>query len=137
MSLYAKPAQDETMAEINVTPFTDVLLVLMIIFILLAAIVLPPGFQRSLPNKCVPLCLGHVPKHPSIEVAIAPNGTIYVDTQRTSETALYGVLASVARRDIKTKVDLTGDGHAPYGAIVRTLDAAKAAGLENVTFVTQ
>jgi len=137
MSLYARPAQDDTMAEINVTPFTDVLLVLMIIFILLAAIVLPPGFQRSLPNRCMPTCTGHTPKHPSIEVAITPNGTIFVDAQRISETALYGVLASVARRDIKTKVDLTGDRRAPYGSVVRTLDAAKEAGLENVTFVTQ
>lgn len=137
MSLYARPAQDDTMAEINVTPFTDVLLVLMIIFILLAAIALPPGFQRSLPNRCMPACTGHPPKHPSIEVAIAPNGTIFVDTRPTSEASLYGVLASAARRDFKTKVNLTGDGRAPYGSIVRTLDAAKAAGLDDITFVTQ
>jgi len=137
MSLNARPAQDDTMAEINVTPFTDVLLVLMIIFIVLAAIALPPGFQKSLPNTCMPACTGHVPKHPSIDVAITPNGSIFVDAQRTTETALYGVLASAAHRDIKTKVNLTGDGRAPYGAVVRTLDAAKAAGLEDITFVTQ
>ena len=39
------------MAEINITPFTDVLLVLLIIFIILAAIVVPPGFEKELPNS--------------------------------------------------------------------------------------
>jgi biopolymer transport protein ExbD len=136
MSLYAGPAQEE-MAEINVTPFTDVLLVLMIIFIILAALAVPPGFERSLPNKCMPFCTGHLPKHPTVEVAVTANGRIFVGTQQIREDALYGILASVAQHDIKTKVDLTGDGRAPYGLIIRTLDAAKAAGLNDVTFVTQ
>ena len=38
------------MAEINITPFTDVLLVLLIIFMILAALVTPPGFEKELPN---------------------------------------------------------------------------------------
>ena len=136
MSLYAKPAQDDTMAEINVTPFTDVLLVLMIIFILLAAIALPPGFQKSLANTCHG-CKVTTLKHPSIEVAVTPNGRIFVGSQLVDESSVYGALATVARHDLQTTVNLTGDTHAPYGLIVRTLDAAKAAGLENVTFVAQ
>jgi biopolymer transport protein ExbD len=137
MSLYAKPAQDDTMAEINVTPFTDVLLVLMIIFLILAALAIPPGFERGLPSRCTPTCIGHAPKHTSVEVAVTANGRIFVGPQQVGENALYGVLASVARRDIKTKVDLTGDGRAPYRLIIRTLDAAKAAGLNDITFVTR
>ena len=44
-------ANDATvMAEINLTPFTDVLLVLLIIFMLLAALVAPPGFEKKLQN---------------------------------------------------------------------------------------
>ena len=136
MSLYARPAQDDTMAEINVTPFTDVLLVLMIIFILLAAIALPPGFQKSLANTCSG-CNHPTPKHASIEVAVTPNGRIFVGNQLVNESTVYGALATIARHDSTTTVDLTGDAHAPYGLIIRTLDAAKAAGLENVTFVAQ
>jgi biopolymer transport protein ExbD len=41
---------DGVMAEINITPFTDVLLVLLIIFMILAALVAPPGFEKQLPN---------------------------------------------------------------------------------------
>ncbi|MBD5656625.1 MAG: biopolymer transporter ExbD, partial [Candidatus Eremiobacteraeota bacterium] len=43
-------SDNDVMAEINITPFTDVLLVLLIIFMILAALVTPPGFQKELPN---------------------------------------------------------------------------------------
>ena len=51
MSLLSAQQDDDVMAEINITPFTDVLLVLLIIFMILAALVTPPGFQKELPNN--------------------------------------------------------------------------------------
>jgi biopolymer transport protein TolR len=54
MSLVASSGDDNVMAEINITPFTDVLLVLLIIFMILAALVTPPGFQKDLPNHSDP-----------------------------------------------------------------------------------
>ena len=51
MSLLSAQQESEVMAEINITPFTDVLLVLLIIFMILAALVAPPGFEKELPNK--------------------------------------------------------------------------------------
>ena len=51
MSLLSSQQDQEVMAEINITPFTDVLLVLLIIFMILAALVAPPGFEKELPNK--------------------------------------------------------------------------------------
>jgi len=51
VSLLSARGDEEVMAEINITPFTDVLLVLLIIFMILAALVAPPGFEKELPNK--------------------------------------------------------------------------------------
>ena len=51
MSMLSAQQDDEVMAEINITPFTDVLLVLLIIFMILAALITPPGFQKELPNN--------------------------------------------------------------------------------------
>jgi biopolymer transport protein ExbD len=48
----AQEPQAALLCEINVTPFTDVLLVLLIVFMILAALVVPPGFERRLPNGC-------------------------------------------------------------------------------------
>jgi len=48
MSLLSAKQDEDVMAEINITPFTDVLLVLLIIFMILAALLTPPGFEKEL-----------------------------------------------------------------------------------------
>ncbi len=125
------------MAEINVTPFTDVLLVLMIVFILLTALVVPPGFEKDLANGCTPSCGETLHRPPSVDVSISPNGRIFVGTRVVDENDLYGALATIARHDAKTQIDLIGDQKAPYRLIIRTLDAAKAAGLGDVALITR
>ncbi|HKW45173.1 MAG TPA: biopolymer transporter ExbD, partial [Candidatus Eremiobacteraceae bacterium] len=63
---------DGPMAEINITPFTDVLLVLLIIFMILAALNTPPGFQKDLPGcNCVAPIGSHLR---NIEVGVAASG---------------------------------------------------------------
>jgi biopolymer transport protein ExbD len=125
---------DALMAEINVTPFTDVLLVLLIIFMILAAVVAPPGFERQLPTS------GESSHQPSrartIFVAVTEHGRIYVDGRATDERRIYADLGDVARRRGNLHVALDADVKAPYAAVIRILDAAKVAGLDDVGFVT-
>ena len=126
-------ADDAVMAEINITPFTDVLLVLLIIFMILAALVAPPGFEKTLgdPGHSAP---GR--RVPAIQIVVGERGTIFVDGRLSDVARLYGDLAQVARRRGRLHVALTADVKAPYGTIIRILDAAKAAGLGDVGFVT-
>jgi biopolymer transport protein ExbD len=125
---------DAVMAEINITPFTDVLLVLLIIFMILAALVAPPGFEKQLPDP------GAGPTLPTaartIEVLVNERGAIFVDGRRSSQSRVYADLLDSARRRGKIHVALSADVKAPYGAIIRILDAAKVAGLDDVGFVT-
>ena len=124
------------MAEINITPFTDVLLVLLIIFMILAALVTPPGFQKELPNKNDnPSSQQNDPKK-EIDVEVNDKGVIFVDARKISEASLYYVMADTARRRGKLHVSITADAKAPYGIIIRILDAAKLANLDDVGFVT-
>ena len=51
MAVTSGQNEDEVMSTINITPFTDVLLVLLIIFMILAALVAPPGFEKQLPDS--------------------------------------------------------------------------------------
>ena len=123
------------MAEINITPFTDVLLVLLIIFMILAALITPPGFQKELPNKNDnPSSQQNDPK--KIDVEVNDKGVIFVDARKISEASLYYVMADTARRRGKLHVSITADAKAPYGIIIRILDAAKLANLDDVGFVT-
>jgi biopolymer transport protein ExbD len=126
---------DAVMAEINITPFTDVLLVLLIIFMILAAIVAPPGFEKQLPDP------GTAPPPRTvaartIDVVVNERGTIFVDGKPSAERALYGALLDTVRRRGRLHVALAADVKAPYAAIIRVLDAAKVAGLDDVGFVT-
>jgi biopolymer transport protein ExbD len=131
----AMQADDAVMAEINITPFTDVLLVLLIIFMILAALVAPPGFEKQLPNPGGPP-LPQTPKARAIEVVVSERGAIFVDGRPSSAERVYGDLANTARRRGKLHVALSADVKASYGTIIRVLDAARIAGLDDVGFVT-
>ena len=123
------------MAEINITPFTDVLLVLLIIFMILAALVAPPGFERQLADPGSDFA-----PPPSavrtISVLVNERGTIFVDGKATDERRVYADMQTTVHRRGRLHVALDADVKAPYGTVIRILDAAKVAGLDDVGFVT-
>jgi len=136
VSLLSAQQDEEVMAEINITPFTDVLLVLLIIFMILAALVTPPGFQKELPNHNDSPSTAQSDPKKEIDVEVNDKGAIFVDSKKIDVAAIYYTLADTARRRGKLHVSITADAKAPYGVIIRILDAAKLADLTDVGFVT-
>ncbi len=135
MSLLSARGDEEVMAEINITPFTDVLLVLLIIFMILAALVTPPGFEKQLPNSNNAQSTVSKNKN-DIQIVVNDKGVIFVDSTKTNTKGIYRVMYDTIKKRGKKKISLTSDIKAPYGVIIRILDAAKRAGDENVGFVT-
>ena len=136
MSLLSAQQDDEVMAEINITPFTDVLLVLLIIFMILAALVTPPGFQKELPNSNNPSDAQNQNNKKEIDVEVNNRGAIFVDNEKTDDSGVYSVMSRAAAKKGRIHVAITADTKAPYGTIIRILDAAKEANLDDVGFVT-
>jgi biopolymer transport protein ExbD len=136
VSLLSAKQDDDVMAEINITPFTDVLLVLLIIFMILAALITPPGFQKELPNHTNPSSANKDDPKKTIEVDVNDKGVIFLDGERTSERDIYSAMARVAGARGHLHVSIVADAKAPYGLIIRILDAAKEADLQDVGFVT-
>jgi biopolymer transport protein TolR len=136
MSLLSSAGDQEVMAEINITPFTDVLLVLLIIFMILAALVTPPGFQKNLPDKSDNSPIQQLKKNDNIQVLISEKGVIYIDNKKTDTEHIYADMADVKRRRGNKHVSLTADVKAPYQAVITVLDAARLNGLDDVGFVT-
>lgn len=136
MSLLSAKQDEEVMAEINITPFTDVLLVLLIIFMILAALVAPPGFEKQLPNKNPNTNTNQNKNKNDIEVDVNNKGVIFVDGTKTDEQGVYRVMYDASKKKPRHHVAIVADVKAPYGVIIRILDAAKMAGLEDVGFVT-
>jgi biopolymer transport protein ExbD len=136
MSLLASKQDEQVMAEINITPFTDVLLVLLIIFMILAALITPPGFEKQLPNKnSNPQTQQNNPKK-EIDVEVNNKGVVFVDGKKTDASSIYYVMSQEVAHRGKLHVAITADAKAPYGIIIRILDAARLSGLEDVGFVT-
>ena len=136
MSLLSAKQDEEVMAEINITPFTDVLLVLLIIFMILAALVAPPGFEKELPNKNNNTQSSNNKNKNDIEVDVNNKGVIFVDGVKTNDVGIYRVMYDASKKKPRHHVAIIADAKAPYGIIIRILDAAKQAGLEDVGFVT-
>lgn len=135
MALLSARQNEDVMAEINITPFTDVLLVLLIIFMILAAIVTPPGFEKSLPNSGGNPTTQHKNKN-DINVMVTSKGVIFVDGTRADTSTIYSIMYAEAKKKPGKHVALAADAKAPYGVIIRILDAAQDAGLNDVGFVT-
>src|ERR1700694_2814548 len=96
MSMVSAQQDDAVMSEINITPFTDVLLVLLIIFMILAALMTPPGFQRSM--GCTKACSGVANRPPpsTINLFITRAGKFFIGTQRVDNRSIYAGLARAA-----------------------------------------
>ena len=124
------------MAEINITPFTDVLLVLLIIFMILAALITPPGFEKELPNNNNSSNNQNNNKKDNIEVDVNNKGVIFVDGKKSDVAHIYVDMAEAATKKPHKHVSIIADAKAPYGVIIRILDAAKIANLDDVGFVT-
>ena len=127
------------MSEINVTPFVDVMLVLLIIF-MVAAPLLTAGVPLELPSaKGKQL---QAQKSEPIVVSVSQDGRIYLgDEQETNMTlaALRGKLQAIAkaRGGAEQPVFVRGDKAVPYGTVARVMAQIREAGFRKLSLVTQ
>jgi len=123
------------MADINVTPLVDVMLVLLIIFMVTAPL-LTAGVPVELPDsKAKPLDQDQQP----VEVALDRDGNIYVDKLAVTEAVLPDALAQVAAKQQNGKppqIFLRADRHLDYGKVMRVMGELNHAGLNRVALVT-
>lgn len=124
------------MAEINITPFTDVLLVLLIIFMILAALSAPPGFEKQLGKSSNNPTNTPQNNHNNIEIDVTSRGLILIDGVKANSVSVYSVLSADIHKRGKKHISIIADAKAPYGIIIRILDAARMAGTDDVGFVT-
>src|ERR1700757_1298515 len=129
-----EPGQRSSLvSQINVTPLVDVMLVLLIIFMVTAPII-QQGVQVSLPKVKAAALPG---KEEQFIVSITRNSQIYLNDTRMSESALASKLAAIGRERPDRQVFVRADDQVPYGIVIRTMAAIKAAGIENVGMVTE
>lgn len=121
------------MAEINVTPFVDVMLVLLIIFMVTAPL-LVTGVPVRLPESRASAL--DQDKKPTI-VSIDNEGTVFVNDDPVSDDALPDSLNALrAGLDQEEQVFLRADAGLDYGRVMRVMGELNRAGLDRVALVT-
>jgi len=121
------------MSEINVTPFVDVMLVLLIVF-MVAAPLLTVGVEVNLP-KTAAEALPSESEEP-LTVTLTAEGTIVIQTTETPEREFLTRLRGVAQERSDDKVFLRADGSIPYSKVMEIMGAMNAAGFGNIGLVT-
>ena len=120
-------------AEINVTPFVDVMLVLLIVF-MVAAPLLTVGVDVDLPKTAA----GALPSESEepLTVTLTAEGAIVIQTTETPETEFLTRLRGIAQERADDKVFLRADGAIAYARVMQIMGAMNAAGFGNIGLVT-
>jgi biopolymer transport protein ExbD len=123
------------MAEINIVPLVDVVLVLLIIFMATTAFVKESGLNMKLPqaksSEVVPQ------ENKDLNVALERDGGLFLDGQPIQEAALEATMRDRAKRQPETRVIIKGDEQVEYKRVVRVMDMAKQSGLPKVALGTK
>lgn len=121
------------MSEINVTPFVDVMLVLLIIF-MVAAPLLTVGVPVELP-KTAANALPSDREEP-LTVTITAAGEVQIQTTPTPRAQLVSKLRAIASERSSDQVFLRADGSVAYENVMQVMGALNAGGFSNVGLVT-
>ncbi|KIN60246.1 ExbD/TolR family biopolymer transport protein [Sulfitobacter noctilucae] len=125
--------RSQPMAEINVTPFVDVMLVLLIIF-MVAAPLLTVGVPVELPKSAA----GALPTETEepLTVTITGDGSVQIQTTAVEREQLVTRLRGIAAERASDRVFLRADGAVPYAAVMEVMGALNAGGFSNIGLVT-
>jgi biopolymer transport protein ExbD len=112
------------MSEINITPFTDVVLVLLIIFMIATPVILQPGIKVDLPKARA----AEANTDKNITITIGQNGDVYLEDQRVEFARLRYEIAQRLKEKPAMAVIVKGDKEVRYETVVKVIDAAKQSG---------
>jgi len=138
MAMQTQDSNSTIISEINITPLTDVMLVLLIIFMVTATFfVAEPAMQVELPPAVSSELVAK--GNGEITVIVNRDGDLFVDEQRVSAERLTEALMDAARNiDADRKVVVVrGDREAAYGQIIWIMDSARLVGLRHVSLSTE
>ena len=126
-------SKKEPMSEINVTPFVDVMLVLLIIFMVTAHLLtvgvqvdLPESAADSLPDDQEPLT-----------ISINSKGEIYIQEHQVTYQKMVPKLLAIAKNRTDTRIYVRGDKNINYGRVLEIMGTLSGAGFSKVALISE
>lgn len=118
------------LSEINITPFVDVMLVLLVIFMVTAPL-MQQGVDVNLPKAKGK----ELAPEERISLVIKQNGTVYMNESPVSISEMHQKLEAISK--LNPNVFLKADKDVPYGLVVEVMGEIKDAGIEKLGMVTE
>lgn len=121
------------LAEINVTPFVDVMLVLLVVFMITAPL-LTSGVSINLPSsEAKPI---NSDDNKPLEIVINKSGEIYIGDTKVKRQRLVNLLAAMTKNDPERIIFVKADEGLAYGDVMNILGALNGAGFKKVALIT-
>ena len=134
MNAFAPPRRKAPLiAQINITPLVDVMLVLLVIFMITAPM-LQQGVNVTLP-KVTAQPLGEI--HEQLVLAITSDGTVRMDGAPLAVSELSGRLTTLLGADPNRSIHVRADKNVPYGRVAEVMAAVQRAGAKKIGMVTE
>ncbi len=128
-----QPGRYATMSEINVTPFVDVMLVLLVVFMITAPL-LTVGVPIDLPKASASNLQGN---EEPLTISINGEGKIYLQETLVGDEELVARLLAIAENTTTKRIFVRGDKLVDYGAVMAVMGRLNAAGFNKVALVTE
>ena len=128
----AREENSDIIAEINITPLTDIFLVLLIIFMITSSAIVESGGKVNLPSA---VKTQSEPR--GTTVTITPRHEIYVNQKKVTEASLENSLREVLNTSSDKIVILRGDREVLLGEAVRVLSIVKKAGASEIAIAAE
>ena len=128
-----RPGRYATMSEINVTPFVDVMLVLLVVFMITAPL-LTVGVPIDLPKASASNLQGN---EEPLTVSISDKGEIFLQETLVGREELVARLLAIAENRTSRRVFVRGYRSVDYGVVMAVMSRLNAAGFNKVALVTE
>ena len=131
-----KKKAPDPVADINVTPMVDVMLVLLIIFIVITPM-LSKGISVEMAKTNNPAIMQAADKEDAVLVAISRDGRTYLGTDQLTPETLPGKVKDLLTNKLDKTVYLRSDARARYERVVEVVDNLRAAGVDQLGLLTE
>ncbi len=125
----------ETVADINVTPLVDVMLVLLIIFMVITPM-LQKGVSVDLAKTANPRDMPDEDKEDAVTIAVTRDGRFYLGTTVIAADEITTKVKDRISAKLDKTVFLKSDARAKYGDVVKAVDSIRAAGVDSLGLLT-
>jgi biopolymer transport protein ExbD len=133
MAIGTQTDNDEVMSEINMIPFIDVMLVLLIIFIITVPVI-KHAVNIELPQASMEKVLD---KPENIRLSVDADGVYYWNDQRVEDAEFANRLTAAAAQDPQPELHIRGDKAVRYERVAQAMASAQRSGVRKIGFITE